>query len=85
MTEYKNKNNSFAVELFIDGESKGIFPTLKKAKEYEKSIELSSESDTVEDEAIIDSGIADQKTDETPVKRRGRPRKVGKDDGTSTI
>lgn len=80
MIEIKNTNNFNAeVELFVDGTSKGLFPTKKKAEQFlQKDVATISNSDTLVIETE-QSGIVSQKNDEPPVKRRGRPRKADND------
>lgn len=80
-----NAENS-EVELFVDGISKGIFSTEKKAKMYFtnlNSVTTIGNGETVPfpQEASSASDVASQKIGETTVvKKRGRPRKAGNND-----
>jgi hypothetical protein len=65
------------VEVFIDGASKGVFPTPKMAQKFiDNYVLLSKSSDIIKDES---SGVSQKNDEPIAVKRRGRPKKADND------
>lgn len=93
MIEFKKLASGY-VEMYENKKFVGVFPTEKRGRLFasgerdkegkkidKKEIpETASENKSVTVEASITSGQANQKIGET-FKHRGRPKKVGKDDG----
>jgi hypothetical protein len=78
MNEFRSASSeNSSIELFIDGKSKGVFPTLKMANKYLQNNVYNLSSSSI---LKIESSGVSQKNDETPVvKRRGRPKKADND------
>jgi hypothetical protein len=84
MNEIRSASETTAhVEVLIDGQSMGIFPTNKMAQRFiDNFVSKSSNSDIITNES---SGVS-QKNDEPPIKkRRGRPKKADTYDRASTL
>lgn len=80
MIEFKLREDNW-YDLIIDGDFKGTFPTIKKAKQF---IELIPKDSIIKVEAVSPL-VANQKNDEVKHKRRGRPTKVGNNDRASNL
>jgi hypothetical protein len=80
MIEIKSISKDDArVELFIDGESKGVFSTTKMAKKFiDNYVYIPTERVIVKDES---SGVSQKNDEPTLVKRRGRPKKADNERG----
>ena len=74
-TEFRTTSSSSLTDVFIDGEWRGTFTSPRKAQFFVDGL---TKHDIITN--VRPPLVANQKNDEPPIKRRGRPKKVGNND-----